>query len=69
MIVSRAQTADIQANTNFFAIPPNFATPASQVDEFGFLADIQNVGGIPAENVNLNLQLQNSATGAVVFIS
>ncbi len=67
MVITRPEVLDMQANTNFFAIPPNYSTPACQVDEFGFLVDVENVGGLAAENVSLNVRIQNSATGALVY--
>lgn len=57
---------DMRANTNFFAIPPSINTPASQVDEIGFLCDIENIGQLDATGVNLNMTISNNATGAVV---
>ena len=58
---------DMQANVGWYAIPPNYATPASQVDEFGFMVDIENVGGVAQDNVNVNMRIQNNVTGAVVY--
>lgn len=67
MVVSRPEVTDMRANESFYAIPPNYSTPKSQVDEFGFLVDVENIGGIAADNVNLNVRLQNSVTGDVVY--
>jgi hypothetical protein len=57
---------DMRANTNFFAIPPSINTPASQVDEIGFLCDIENIGQLDATGVNLNMNISDNASGAVV---
>lgn len=57
---------DMRANTNFFAIPPSINTPGSQVDEIGFLCDIENIGQLDATGVNLNMTISNNASGAEV---
>ncbi|MEL6945127.1 MAG: PA domain-containing protein, partial [Bacteroidota bacterium] len=51
---------------NFFALPPNAITPQSQVEAFGFLADIENIGALAQDEVNLNMTIVNSE-GSVVF--
>lgn len=58
---------DMQANTNFYAIAPNIWTPASQVEEFGFLCDIENVGGEAQTNVILNMTITEDPSGTVVY--
>lgn len=58
---------DMRVNTNFFAITPNFATPASQVEPWRFLADIENVGAATSTGVNLNLTISNATTMAVAY--
>lgn len=50
---------EMQANDNFFAIATNAVTPASQVESLFWLADIQNNGGVTADNVILNLTIVN----------
>ena len=57
---------DMQANSNFFAVPHNARTPVLHVEDMQFLCDIQNVGGADAENVNLNVSIVNSQ-GTVVY--
>ncbi len=57
---------DMSVNSNFFAVMLNAQTPASQIEEFGFLADIENVGLEDADNVNLNVNILDN-TGAEVF--
>ncbi len=57
---------DIQANANFFAIPDNVNTPYSQLQPQYFMSDIQNNGGLVAENVQLNLQIVNVTDGGTV---
>jgi hypothetical protein len=57
---------DIQANANFFAIPDNVNTPYSQLQPQYFMSDIQNNGGLVAENVQLNLQIINVTDGGTV---
>ncbi|MEL7124409.1 MAG: hypothetical protein AAFO07_33545, partial [Bacteroidota bacterium] len=56
-----AQEANnLQVNSNFFAIPPNRATPVSQTEPFGFLADIENVGSASQQDVTLNMTVVDS---------
>jgi len=58
---------DMQANTNFFAIAPNAATPISQLEDFFFWGDIQNNGSQTATGVALNLTIDNNTTGNQVY--
>jgi type IX secretion system substrate protein len=58
---------DMRVNDNFFAIAPNAQTPASQVEQFGFLADIENVGYQELTGVNLNVTIVDDASSAVVY--
>ncbi|NJL74658.1 MAG: T9SS type A sorting domain-containing protein [Saprospiraceae bacterium] len=53
--------------SNSFGIAPNLFTPASQVEPFGFIADIENIGSADQVEVNLNLSIQNNVTDAIVF--
>ena len=57
---------DMRVNENFYAIAPNAQWPASQVECFSFLADIENVGSMPQTNVNLNISI-NEVGGSNVF--
>lgn len=57
---------DLMVNS-FFAIPPNFATPASQVESFGFMADIENGGSSAQTGANLNVTIENSSNSMEVF--
>ena len=56
---------NMQANT-FFGIAPNAVTPASQVEPFGFVCDVSNIGGQTATNVNLNVTVKNQA-GTTIY--
>jgi len=56
---------DARVNDNFYAIPHNAMTPASQVEPDYFMADVENIGGADAENVNLNISIQNGAGSQV----
>lgn len=56
---------DVQVNS-FFAVPQNAATPLPFVEPIGFLADIQNVGGLEQPNVNLNVTIID-LEGNIVF--
>lgn len=57
---------EMQANSNFFGIGSNAFTPISQADDMYFMSDIQNNGGLTAENVTLNLTVVDEA-GAEVY--
>ncbi len=50
---------------DFYAIAPNAVTPASQIEPFGFLADVANIGSEDQSNVNLNISIfQNNSNNA-----
>ncbi len=53
--------------TDFFAPARNAFTPASQVEQFGFLADIENNGSSTQTGVNLNVTIVDDANSAVVY--
>jgi len=57
---------DMRVN-GFYSIAPNAQVPASQVDEFGFLADIQNKGQLEQPNVNLSITIEDVNTNDVVY--
>ncbi len=50
---------DMRVNT-FFAFAPNAATPVSQRESFGFIADIQNVGSQAQPGSTLSVIIENS---------
>jgi len=54
---------DLRVNENFYAIAPNLMTPASQVECFSFLADIENTGSMDQTNVNLNISIDEDGGG------
>ena len=58
---------DLRVNSNFFAIAPNAMWPLSQVEQFGFLADVENVGLLDQSNVNLNITITDLADNSVVY--
>lgn len=59
---------DIQVNDNFFAIAPNAQTPISQIEAFGFLADVENVGLFDQPNVNLTITIEaDAAPGTDIY--
>ncbi len=58
---------DLRVNSNFFAIAPNVMWPLSQVETFGFLADVENVGIADQTNVNLNITITDLADNSVVY--
>lgn len=53
--------------TEFYAVAPNYSTPISQVEPFGFLADIKNEGLITQTNTTLKVRVENDASGTEVF--
>ena len=55
---------DMRVN-DFFAFAPNAITPVSQVEPFGFIADIANGGSSDQPSSTLNVQIQNSASETV----
>lgn len=57
---------NMQVN-DFFAVAPNVQWPLSMVEQFGFLADVQNVGSFDQTNVNLNITVIDETTAAVVY--
>jgi hypothetical protein len=50
---------DMRVN-DFFAFAPNAATPASQVEPFGFIADIRNVGSQAQAASTLTVRVEDS---------
>ena len=60
-----AQEASNLRVNDFYAIPPNFATPLSQVEPFGFLADVENIGSLSQDNVLLSVNINNQANQTV----
>ncbi|MBR9922670.1 MAG: T9SS type A sorting domain-containing protein [Bacteroidetes bacterium] len=48
---------DMRVNSNFFATAPNTQWPLSQTEQFGFLADIENVGALDQSGVSLNVTI------------
>lgn len=56
---------DMQVNENFFAVAPNLIWPLPMVEEFGFLADITNLGSEPQTNVTLNITIEDEGSNVV----
>ena len=56
---------DMRVNANFFAVAPNAMWPASQLECFSFLADIENVGFMEQTGVNLNMSIEELGGGNV----
>ncbi|HRF37688.1 MAG TPA: hypothetical protein PK198_02775, partial [Saprospiraceae bacterium] len=50
---------DMQVNT-FFARAPNAITPASQLEPFGFVADVKNNGRLTAASSTLTVSIKNA---------
>jgi hypothetical protein len=60
---------NLRVNDNFVAVPPNAMWPAGQKDAVNFLADVENIGALGQDNVNLNVQISEDASGDIIFIS
>lgn len=56
---------DMRVN-EFFAVAPNAITPTSQVEPFGFIADIENVGSQEQVDLELRVTITNDG-GTEVF--
>ena len=54
---------EMRVNANFIARAPNFEWPLSQTEQFGFLADIENVGSTDQTNVVLNITVTDPDGG------
>lgn len=67
IVVKERVGYDMQVNRSFFAVAPNAVTPVSQTEDMRFLADIQNNGGLTANDVVLNLRITNATTGEQVY--
>lgn len=65
--ILKREPHNMRVNENWHAIAPNFRTPKTQVEEFGFLVDIENIGGTDETNVTLNLTVENDDTGAIAY--
>ncbi len=61
----RAQN-DLRITTTY-AIAPNFATPAGQVEEFGFFADLVNVGIDEQTGTTLSVEIVDQVSGETVY--
>ncbi|HHS95187.1 MAG TPA: T9SS type A sorting domain-containing protein [Phaeodactylibacter sp.] len=57
---------DLALSNNFFAIAPNALTPQSQVETFGFLCDVINLGQSVQTGGFVNLDIVDAATEEVV---
>lgn len=56
---------DLKLNTNFFAIAPNTRMPASQLEPFGLLVDVENFGNFPQEDIWVFAEIENEL-GALI---
>jgi hypothetical protein len=48
---------DLQVNRDWYSVAPTYKTPASQVSEIPFMADVANLGNADAKNVNLKMSV------------
>ena len=58
--ISAQEQNNLRVN-DFYAIPTNFATPLSQVEPIGFLADVENTGTAAQDNVTLKVSISNAS--------
>jgi hypothetical protein len=66
VLLLEQESNNLKVNS-FFAVPPNAATPLSQVEPIGFLADIANVGAKAQTKVKLKMTISNASSNAVVY--
>lgn len=55
---------DMRVNP-FYAIPPNASTPVSQLEPFGFIADIENVGSMTQPASTLKVTISDASSQAI----
>lgn len=53
------EIVDVQGMENFYAIPPSFRTPVSQLDVHPFLIDVQNFGNLAAQGVSVEANIRD----------
>jgi hypothetical protein len=58
---------DMRVNRNFYAISPNFSTPACQFTDVPLLADIQNIGSLDAEDVVLKAIVRKDEDNSIIY--
>jgi Secretion system C-terminal sorting domain len=51
--VARRENNNMRVNEDFYAVAPNYGTPKSQVEPWGFMADISNIGSAAQTKVKL----------------
>ncbi|MFM9949986.1 MAG: T9SS type A sorting domain-containing protein, partial [Saprospiraceae bacterium] len=51
---------NLSLNKNFYAIPPNYATPYNLVEPIHFLTDVSNIGSVAQTNTNLKMTVLNA---------
>ncbi len=56
--IVRRTNHEMRINDNWYAIAPNYQTPVTQREPFGFLADIENVGAFDETNVKLHMVIR-----------
>lgn len=67
VVVIEKDDNDLRIVDDFYAIAPNLNTPASQVENIGFLADIENFGENTQTNVELFVEILEKNSGQSVF--
>jgi len=55
--ITNESYVDMQLNNNWYAAPPSWRVPASQVSEMPFLVDMFNNGNLVAENVEVDINI------------
>ena len=58
---------DMRISKNFFAIPPTYSMPVSQLDSIAFLADIENFGTETQSDIWLYVDIENMDTESIVY--
>ena len=65
-ILERAAN-DMRISKEFFAIPPSYSTPVSQLDSVVFLADIENFGTETQSDIWLHIEIENTDEENIVY--
>lgn len=66
VLLLEQESNNLRVNS-FFAVPPNAATPLSQVESFGFLADVENIGARAQTDVKLFMTIADATSNRVVY--
>ncbi len=66
VVIKNLPQADVEVMTNWYAVAPNYLVPASQVEPFPMMVDVENNGNVDITGVNLEARVTNSG-GDVIY--